>query len=397
MQHRTTITKRILVLNAYSRSGLATINSLPEQYDVVGGEVERARHRLGRPDRFFRSPRLSAMFRYPDPLAAPDAFGDAVIEQIHIHGADAVLPAGHEVAAALSKLKGQLVAKTDATILVEDYDQARILFDKWATFELCKELGIATPDTCLATADGEWIETAQEFDGPLVVKARDSWSSHDIAFFESVQDAAAFLDRLPDTHRNLPTGEPRYIVQSYVPGQQHHVNMLCRDGTALAGISEQRVCGKYDHGGPGIVCLTTHMPEIVAASASLLDRLAWNGVCQCEFIRSADGRFLLLECNPRIWGATAMSTAAGLNIVRRLVEVFVEGADREPCFEYEVGMLYRWWFPECMLRLVRRPWTPALLARRTREIFSRHGAVATRGNLQRENLRHLAGLVLDRL
>jgi hypothetical protein len=84
-----------------------------------------------------------------------------------------------------------------------------------------------------------------------------------------------------------------------------------------------------------------------------------------------------------------------MNIVQRLAEVFVEDADPEPCFDYDVGMLYRWWFPECMQRLIRWPWTPGLLARRVREVASRHGAVKTRGNLQREDFRHLVGLILD--
>ncbi|MGI9341919.1 MAG: ATP-grasp domain-containing protein [Gammaproteobacteria bacterium] len=395
MKERTKTEKRVLVLNAYSRSGLAVINSLPSRYEVIGGEVERTRHRFGRPDHFFRSQRLLALFRYPDPVVAPQAFAEKLIEQIGIYGADAVLPAGHPVSETLAKLKGQITAATDATILVEDHVKARILFDKWETFKLCKDLGIATPDTCLASVDGDWIETARELNQPLVVKARDSWGSHDVMFFDTARDAAAYLNNLPDTQRYLPSGEDRYIVQSYTPGKQHHVNMLCREGEALAGISEQRVCCKYDHGGPAIACLTTRIPEIIETSKSLLGGLAWNGVCQCEFIQSEDGNFRLLECNPRIWGATALSTAAGLNIVERLVEVFVEDADPEPCFDYGVGVLYRWWFPECMQRLIQWPWTPRRLARRLREIVSRHGAVEARGNLQREDLRHLAGQILD--
>jgi hypothetical protein len=45
-----------------------------------------------------------------------------------------------------------------------------------------------------------------------------------------------------------------------------------------------------------------------------------------------------------------------------------------PVREYEVGLLYRWLFPDCVLHWLSAPRSPRRICRRVRRTFGRHGA-----------------------
>src|SRR5207249_2900067 len=52
---------------------------------------------------------------------------------------------------------------------------------------------------------------------------------------------------------------------------------------------------------------------MLAAARTLLEALEWHGVAMVEFKREPDGRFCLMEVNPRLWGSLALAIDAGVN------------------------------------------------------------------------------------
>src|SRR4029077_3602676 len=53
----------------------------------------------------------------------------------------------------------------------------------------------------------------------------------------------------------------------------------------------------------------------------LLTALHWHGVAMVEFKMDANGRYWLMEINPRLWGSLALSVDTGVNFPLGLLQV----------------------------------------------------------------------------
>ncbi len=118
------------------------------------------------------------------------------------------------------------------------------------------------------------------------------------------------------------------------------------------------------------------------------------GTLLFDFLRDRQGRFYLIECNPKIWGTTDLTIQAGANVARMLVEIFVHGNKPQTVSEYEQDLLYKWWFPECIYHWIHQPLTWRRLIQRMRATFANYGARRRINNLR--DIRHLLGIVLNR-
>jgi len=153
----------------------------------------------------------------------------------------------------------------------------------------------------------------------------------------------------------------------------------------------------YDFGGGGIVNLTTADSSAIDLVRDFVKGTSWNGIVIFDFIRSHAGCSYMLECNPKIWGTTELSTLAGANFVQQQVDIFVEKVAPRPIERYEVGLLYRYWLPECLYHWVHRPFSPTRFARRLKKTFRTYGAQRIEGNLRARNIKHLLGIILYNL
>jgi D-aspartate ligase len=111
------------------------------------------------------------------------------------------------------------------------------------------------------------------------------------------------------------------IVQEFVPGGDDTLytvgSYLARDGKPLGVF-----CGrKLRQTPPGIgtcrVGEAVWVPEVVDAALRLLAAFEYHGVSQVEFKRDArDGRFKLMEINPRLWQWHGLASACGVDLPR---------------------------------------------------------------------------------
>jgi predicted ATP-grasp superfamily ATP-dependent carboligase len=97
-----------------------------------------------------------------------------------------------------------------------------------------------------------------------------------------------------------------------------------------------------EEGGIGIDNVTTSEPDLKELTVELLRSLHWHGAAQVEFKRdSRDGTPTLMEINPRFWGTLDLAIQAGIDLPALTARLAVDG-DVEPCFDYRVGLRYRW-------------------------------------------------------
>ncbi len=387
---------RILVLNCYSRNALAVINSLDPSYELIGG-ASRKRHILCSPDRRFRSRRLQSVFRYAAPQSDPDGFRDDLIGAARSYRVDAIIATGTTCTDFLSQYKTEISSATGAKVLVEDYDKLSRMTDKWLTVQASRDADIPVPRTLLFDGEPKTLALLREFRFPIVVKPRRSFASIGITFFASEAEWDRHMKESGETYVVPSGGEPAFIVQEVVDGDLHDVTLCADKGRAISILSQERLLCARDFGGGGIVNRTTDEPTIRDYAERLVHLMEWNGIAEFDFIKSSDGSYCLLECNPKIWGTTQLTIEAGLNVVQQLVDVFVLGKHVEKCKGYEVGLVYKWIFPECIQSWSKAPRTIRSILKRVAATFRRYDAVRSMSNLERRNGLHFLGMALDAL
>lgn len=382
---------KVIVLDVFSRMGLAVVNGLAPAHDVVGGAIGDPRGTEPR-GRGTRSPHLVDLFRYPSPLKDPDGFEDAIVAACDRFGADAVFPASSASTLALARLRTHRQGDLTASLVVEDEAKLARLVDKWELFRLCRELEIPTPRTVLPVGDGR--EEALSMPLPVVAKPRASEAARGVMIVETRAELEEIIDNPPQFGSEVGEGEYPYVVQELVPnGEIHDAKGCGAKGEPVSMITTHRVLTRHEFGGNGLVHVTTDEPEIRRHVENMMRLLEWNGAFDLEFLRTADGRYHALDANPRVWGSVELSIALGQNIALQALEVIALGRTPTATLDYPIGTECRWLMPGSLACCVREPRTPAKISWRLRTLLVPRRNTIT--NLKRQNLRHLVGMSLD--
>lgn len=384
----------VLVLNCYSRNALAVINGLGSSFNIIGAADRPAKAPIINPDKLFHSPLLAHIERHTPASMDEHQFIDDIAGICQRHDIQAIIPTGTTSTNALSRCKTAIEQASGAIATVEDYAMLHRVTDKWHTYELCREAGINVPDTCLYDiARDDPLAQVQELDFPIVLKPRISYASLGVEFVRNEDELHQAHQRIRESGFESPV-TPAYIAQAMLDGDLHDVTACAFQGSPVALLSQQRMLSLYDFGGGGIINKTTYEPDALALARRFLEHTHWNGVLLFDFLRDRQGRFYLLECNPKIWGTTDLTIQAGANVARMLIEIFVEGHKPQTVSAYEQDLLYKWWFPECIYHWIHQPLTGRRLIQRIRATLSNYGARRRITNLH--DIRHLLGIVLNR-
>jgi D-aspartate ligase len=270
-------------------NGLAAIRSLGR----AGIRVLAVDHRqsaLG-----FRS-------KYAERLLCPDPFADEhrFVNFVRALGDVVVFPTHDNVLNAIAQYADDLEARTP----FPSWDLLERVQSKRAQLEQARAAGVDTP-----------LQDPGTF--PVVVKPDRS-----VEFKRRYKRQAFRCDTQAELEEALAkTGEFGAIVQELVPGGDDALytvgSYLTPDGTALGVF-----CGrKLRQTPPGIgtcrVGEALWVPDVVDAALQLLRAFGYHGLSQVEFKRDArDGRYKLMEINPRLWQWHGLATACGVDLPR---------------------------------------------------------------------------------
>ena len=116
------------------------------------------------------------------------------------------------------------------------------------------------------------------------------------------------------------------MIQELIPGggeNQFSYGALCLDGQPLASVvAQRRRQYPIDFGRSSSYVETVHEPAVEKAGRRLLYELRYTGLIEVEFKRDPrDGRYKLLDLNPRVWGWCSLCCAAGVDFPHLLWEL----------------------------------------------------------------------------
>jgi predicted ATP-grasp superfamily ATP-dependent carboligase len=378
-----------------SRNALAVARSLSDEHVLYG-----ATQRVRAPAWLFRmlaTKRFRDIGFHDDPYIDVDAFVASVNALIREHRIEGVIGTGTATTDALIDRQEEITRATGARILAGDRATSLKLTDKWDMTLIARRAGVAMPLTCdVPQLDrlGPRVRAAG-ISVPFVVKPRRRSAAIGVRFFRD-WDAVRAFERVAATSHQVGQ-EDGYVAQALIEGDLHDGNCVARNGRIVALMSQARVVTAWDFGGGGIINKTHREPEILEAVRRMVETSGFTGIAQFEFIRTGDGAFMLIECNPKIFGTTFLPTAAGINLVKHAVDALLLGRDGPKQEQYEEGLLYRWVFPDCVAYWFTSPLTPARVAERVRKTLSRHGARRLMSNLTLEDIAHQTGNVIGAL
>ena len=181
--------------------------------------------------------------------------------------------------------------------------------------ETAESVGVPVPRTFYPRSVEEAHAAGEELGFPLIVKpsanvgfrrslGRQLFRCENAAELERAYEAAAAYE--PMVQELIPGGaEEMYTLGSY----------LDRDGEALGLFSGRKLSQTRGYMGSARVGEAIWVEEVVERGLALLRALGFRGISQVEVMRDPrDGRYKLLEVNPRLWQWHSLAAACGVDL-----------------------------------------------------------------------------------
>lgn len=201
-------------------------------------------------------------------------------------------------------------------LTVPAWETLRWACDKRRLHQIAKKLGVSQPWT--ASPSGREQLEALDCPFPVILKPAVRLEPSNLAVPKAwlVEDRDSLLARYNEAGTLLRSED--LIVQEIVPGggeAQFSYAALCKDGCSLASVVARRTRQfPKDFGQLSTFVETVDVPEVVEPAERLLAAIRFTGLAEVEFKKDPrDGRFKLLDINPRVWGWHTLSRRAGVD------------------------------------------------------------------------------------
>ena len=128
----------------------------------------------------------------------------------------------------------------------------------------------------------------------------------------SMKNQAASIFLYNDAVRILSSKPfPELLVSEYLPGEEYSVDCLAKNGETILWF---RVHRKKMINGISVEGEFIKEESIIGYCKQIIHELQLHGNIGIQVKRSAAGKFLLLEINPRVQGTISAALGAGVNL-----------------------------------------------------------------------------------
>jgi len=225
-----------------------------------------------------------------------------------------LFPTSDESAALLSRFHSRLSRRF--RVSSPAWNVLRWAYDKRLTYQLAADQDVDCPTTFYPLSDADLNSINCAF--PAILKPAIHASINRLT--EDKAWRVANRQELSVKYREARELMPPdlILVQEMIPGggesQFSYAALVC-DGKPIASLTARRT-RQYpiDFGYSSSFVETLDVPEIVAPSERLLAAIRYTGIVEVEYkFDSRDGRFKLLDINPRLWTWSPLGGRAGLD------------------------------------------------------------------------------------
>ncbi len=257
--------------------------------------------------------------RYAEPRLAPDPLDDeegfvAALRSLAEETDDVlpVFPTHDEHVNAIARHAGVL-------------ERYRFPFPGWEVLEriqskrhqleTAESIGLPVPRTLHPVSADEALAAGEELGFPVLVKP-----SANVGFRRSHRRQLFRCESAGELQRAYEAAAPyEPMVQELIPGGDEELYTLgshvSADGEALGLFSGHKLSQTRGFMGSARVGEAVWVDEVVEQGLALLRALGYHGISQVETKRDPrDGRYKLMEVNPRLWQWHSLATACGVDL-----------------------------------------------------------------------------------
>ncbi len=202
-------------------------------------------------------------------------------------------------------------------------DVVHSLTDKGQQYRLAAGLGIPTPRTAFP-GEQDVEEIAADMEYPCILKPCQShlWlrfvGTHSTKSWGKAIEVHSGSE-LVQTYREVSRSGLPFMVQETIPGRDDQLfglfTYLDRTSQPLAVLTKRKLRQSPRGYGVGSIHVSVRVPEVAELGLRLLQGLKFSGLAGVEFKRDArDGKFKLIEINPRSIAITQQAVVCGVDI-----------------------------------------------------------------------------------
>ena len=193
-----------------------------------------------------------------------------------------------------------------------DARQRALVTNKHLLVDHMRERGIEVPAQC---ALDEMVD-ASPIPLPLVIKGSAGASGMSVRIVGTNAELARAID---DARR--AGGD--WVAQEFIPSPTYLVGGIFHRGEPLRLYAGEKLEQHPPRTGPAIRLRSTgdEREPLLAVGVRAIRELGWTGFASVDLMRRADGRYVLLEINPRPWGSIAGALDAGVDLFAPFAEL----------------------------------------------------------------------------
>lgn len=314
--------RRVLVLGNDTRAFLSVIRSLGRQgLDVHVGWCDPRSPAA-------RSRYVSQVHEIPPPSPKTVEWRDRLREILGRENFDLVIPCNDPSILPLQRCREELDPFCRSIYLLDDV-AFRIAFDKLASYDLAKSLGLSVARHIRLSCLAELPAALPSLTWPVVVKPRTSFTPDRLGRKHHVRLAHSPDELERRVQELLPWGE--LALEECFTGHGVGVEVLAYQGQVLVPFQHVRLHEPPTGGGSSYRRSTELHPELFEATTTFLHALRYTGVAMMEFKLNPDtGQWVFIEINGRFWGSLPLALAAGVDFPYYLYQMWVEGRRHFP-------------------------------------------------------------------
>lgn len=298
---------RVLVLDGHSRAAVESVQTLGR----AGARVFVAAEHIA--DRALQSRFAHRRWQQPRDVGALPGW---IAARHAAHAFHLIIPATETSLGAVRQLPEDHPARV--ACVVPGNAALDTLLDKERTRAHAETVGVAVPRTVLLrrpedpVLDAPWPHVLKPVRSKVEIQGRLQGLAPEIV--RDAKERARVLARWID---HVEVQEQEYVV-----GLGEGVEVLYAGGELRWHFGHRRLHEQpLTGGGSAYRASLRPSPAMLEATRRLLDPLDWHGVAMVEFKRTRDGRHVLMEVNPRLWGSLALALDCGVDVVRGLAAV----------------------------------------------------------------------------
>ena len=193
----------------------------------------------------------------------------------------------------------------------------RLLANKASFHALCTELGTPVARTVVPRSFEDVREFAESTEFPVVVKATEQWvllnDRYNVKVIKTPDELFGFYEKLQHGERE------RSIIQEYIPGEDWVTHGYYNSEREISVTFTGRKLLDYPaDAGSTAQGLSLGNETLVCESERFLRAVGYSGIVDIDWRKDKrDGKFKILDCNPRIGQNFRMfESGAGIDVVR---------------------------------------------------------------------------------